>query len=395
MRRILPIFCALLLSGCAEFAAVKDLAESVQGLFTGTDNADPPTELNPVEPTAVKLTVLWDATIGDGYDGQVVNLVPAVTEDTVYAADRKGVVEARSRLKGEKLWSQDTELPFSSGPVAAHGNLLLGTSDGELVALSAVDGSLAWKATLSSEILALPRVEGGMIVVRTSDGRVTGLDEKTGGTRWAYERSIPPLSVRSLGSPTIAGDKVLDGFGGGKLIALGLADGKPVWEATVAIPHGRSEVERLVEMDSDACVKGDTAYVTGYQAGVAAVNLKDGEVLWRQEHVYSSHGMAGGRRGLFLADANSDVWELDISGGADLWKQAELHMRRLTVPALAKDRLVIGDFEGYLHALSQDDGGLVGRVNLDDEPIRAAPVVYDDIIYVYTSGGVLAAVALE
>ena len=395
MRLPLILLCAALLQGCTEFSAFKDLAESVQGLISGTDNADPPNELKPLEPTD-RFTVLWKATVGNGYDEQVVNLVPAVAEDRIYAADRKGVVEARVRANGDKLWSVETELAVASGPVYAEGKLLLGTSNGELVALSAADGSLLWKATLSSEILALPRVDQHMVVVRSSDGRLVGLDEETGGTRWSYERSIPPLSVRSLGSPTVADGLVLDGFGGGKLAALGITDGKVAWEATVAIPHGRSEVERLVELDSDAYVRDGTAYVTGYQAGVSAVNLRDGEVQWRQERVYSSHGLAGNRRSLFLTDASSDVWELDARrNGEDLWKQGELHMRRLTVPVLLKDRLVVGDFEGYLHALSQDNGSLVGRLQLDDEPIRATPVIYDNILYVYTSGGVLAAVALE
>lgn len=395
MRFILLLLGVVLLAGCAEFDAVKDLASSVQGLISGTDNAEPPNELKPLESPAVKLTVLWDASIGDGYDGQVVNLVPAVTEDAVYAADRKGEVQARNRLKGDKLWSVDTELALSAGPVAVDDKILLGTSNAELVALNAADGALAWKTVLSSEILALPKVKDGMVIVRTSDGRITALDAKTGGTRWSYERTIPPLSVRSLGSPAIAGDLVLDGFGGGKLIALGLSDGKPAWEATAAIPHGRSEIERLVEMDADPLVKGDTAYVSGYQAGVAAVGLRDGEVMWRQEHVSTSHGLAADRRSLFVSDSSSDVWQLDLRTGADLWKQAELHQRRLTVPALVRDKLVVGDLEGYLHALSAEDGSLAGRVQVDDEAIFATPVVYDDVVYVYTGGGTLAAIAME
>ena len=394
MRILWLALVSALLAGCAEFNALKELASSVQGLISGTDNTEPPNELKPLEPS-VKLTVLWDATIGDGYDGQVVNLVPAVTEDKVFAAERNGEVQARSRLKGEKLWSVDTELVLSSGPVVGGDKLLIGTSNGELVALAVTDGAVLWKTVLSSEILALPRVEGDTVVVRTSDGHITALDGKTGATRWSYERSAPPLSVRSLGSPAIAGDLVLDGFGGGKLVALGLSDGKPAWEATVAIPHGRSEIERLVEMDADPLVKGDTVFVSGYQAGVAAVSVKHGDVLWRQEHVFSTHGMAADRHSLVLSDASSDVWQLDMRNGADLWKQTELHQRRLTVPALVKDRLVVGDLEGYLHALSKDDGSLVGRVQLDDEPIRAAPVVFDDVLYVYTGGGVLAAVAME
>lgn len=394
MRLFPLLLAAALLSGCAEFSALKELYSSVQGLVSGTDNAEPPAELKPLEPS-VRLTVLWAATVGSGYDDQVVNLVPAVTEDKVYAADRAGEVHAYGRLKGDRLWSVETELPLSSGPVIAGDKLLLGTSNAELVALGASDGTLLWKTVLSSEILALPQVHAGTVVVRTSDGRITALDTGTGATRWAHERSIPPLSVRSLGSPAIAEDLVLDGFGGGKLLALGLADGKPAWEVTVAIPHGRSEIERLVEMDAAPLVQGDTVIVSGYQAGLAAVNLKDGEVLWRQPQVFSSHGLAADRRSLFLTDANSDVWALDPRNGADLWKQSDLHQRRLTVPAVVKGNLVVGDLEGWLHALSKDDGNLVGRVEVDDEPIRVTPVEFDDIVYVYTAGGVLAAVTVE
>jgi len=200
-------------------------------------------------------------------------------------------------------------------PVVAGDKLLLGTSNAELIAISLADGALLWKTMLSSEILALPKASRNIAVVRTSDGRLAGLDLGSGAMKWSHERSIPPLSVRSLGSPTIHGDVVLDGFGGGKLIALGLTDGKPVWETTVAIPHGRSEVERLVELDADPLVKDDIVYITGFQGGITAVNLQDGDVQWRQNTAYSSHGLAAGRRSLFVSDARSDVWQLDMASG--------------------------------------------------------------------------------
>lgn len=394
MRMALFLLGSLLLAGCTQFDAVKDLGSSIQGLITGTDNSEPPKELEPLEPTAT-MTVLWKTSVGKGYADQIVNLVPAVTASTVYAADRLGLVEARSRQDGALLWSVDTELDLSAGPVVAGDKLLLGTTNAELVALGLADGALQWKSALTSEILALPRVSRNLVVARTSDGRLAGLDLNSGGLKWSHERSVPPLSVRSLGSPAIVRDLALDGFGGGKLLALGLADGKPVWEATAAIPHGRSEVERLVELDADPLVKDEVVYSTGFQAGIAAISLGDGEVLWRQNTAYSSHGLAADRRSLFITDANSDVWRLDLRNGADLWKQAALHQRRLTVPALLRNRLVVGDFEGYLHALSTDDGSLVGRLEIDDEPLLAAPVIYDETLYVYTSGGVLAAVGIN
>lgn len=197
MRLLLLLLCAAL-AGCAEFGAFKELANSVQSLVSGTDNADPPNELKPLEP-AVKMTVLWTATVGDGYDGQVVNLVPAVTEERIFAAERNGEVQARGRLKGELLWSVDTDLELSAGPVVAGDRLLLGTSDGELLALNVADGAQLWKTELSSELLALPRVAKDSVVVRTTDGRLSAVDQKTGRLRWSYERSVPPLLVRGWG----------------------------------------------------------------------------------------------------------------------------------------------------------------------------------------------------
>jgi len=394
MRVVLPILAVLWLAGCTQFEAVKQLGSSFQNLLGGTDNSEPPKELEPLEPT-VNMNVLWKTTVGKGYDEQIVNLVPAVTSTTVYVADRRGLVEAHHRQDGDRIWEADTRLELSAGPVVAGDKLLLGTSNAELLAIGITDGALIWKATLSSEVLALPRASRNRVVVRTSDGRLAGLDLNNGAIKWTHERSIPPLSVRSLGSPTLTGNLVLDGFGGGKLIALTIDDGKPVWETTAAIPHGRSEVERLVELDADPLVKDETAYVTGFQGGVTAVHLGDGEIEWRQTTVYSSHGLAGGRRSLFISDGNSDVWQLDLRNGGDMWKQDALHQRRLTVPALIRNRLVVGDFEGYLHALSADDGSLVGRLQLDDEPIRATPVVHDETLFVYTSGGVLAAIGID
>jgi outer membrane protein assembly factor BamB len=394
MRFFILLCCALLLSSCAGLDTLKETYAGITDYFGGTDNVEPPRELQPLEPKN-KLTLLWDESIGKGYNEQYVNLVASVSEEAVFAADRKGELQASDRLTGKKRWSTEAELPFSAGPVLGEDKLILGTSDAEVAAFSSADGTLLWKTTLSSEILALPSVGDGMVVVRSSDGHITALDEKTGATQWTYERSAPALSVRSRGAPIIADDLVIDGYASGKLVALRLKDGKTEWEATVAIPHGRSEIERLVDVDSVPVVKGDTIYVTGYQGGVAAVSLKDGDVLWREEKISSYSGLAANRRSLFLTDANSDVWQLDLRNGGDLWKQDELHQRRLTAPAVVKDFVVVGDFEGYVHVLSQEDGSLLARIQVDDTPIETAPVVFEEVVYVYTSGGTLAALSVE
>lgn len=394
-RQLAIILLAAMLSGCAQLQILKELYSSAEELITGSDNAEPPKELAEEFEPKDRMTVVWRTKVGKGYEGQVLNLLPAVTESTVYAADRKGEVVSINRVTGDEVWSVETALELSAGPVIVGDKLLFGTRNAELVALNLADGGLLWKTALSSEILALPKARRNMIIVRTSDGRVFGVEQVSGAIHWNHERSIPALSVRGLGTPGLTDDLVLDGFGSTKLVALGLVDGKIAWESTVAVPHGRSEVERLVELNAEPLIKDDLVYVTGFQAGISAVSLKDGEVLWRQAQVYSSQGLVSNRRSLFLTDASSDVWQLDITNGADLWKQGDLHQRRLTMPALIRNRLIVGDYEGYLHALSIDDGSLTGRLEVDSKPILATPVVYKDMLYIYTTGGVLAAVSID
>ena len=395
MRFLAPLLALSLLGGCAQINAFKDLAGAITDTIRGSDNAEPPKELQPLEPT-VNMTVLWSNQIGKGSLGRILNLMPAVTGTTVYAADHKGLIVAVDRANGDTQWSKETGLEVASGPVVAGDKLLFGTSNAELVAISLADGALLWKTALTSEMMSLPRVSHNIVVARTSDGRIAGFDLGHGGIKWSHERTLPPLSIRSQGSPTIHGDLVLDGFGAGKLTALNVQDGHLVWEVTAVVPRGRSEVERMVELDAEPIVQGDVAYATGFQGGLTAVDITNGSILWHQKTAYSSHATALSRKSLFITDTSSDIWSMDITNGADQWKQDILHQRRLTVPARVKDYLVVGDFEGYLHLLRADNGSLVGRLDLSsDDPIVATPLVYDDVLYVLTSEGHLAAIRVD
>ena len=283
MRPLLVLLLAALLAGCAGLDAATEAWSGLTEIVTGKDNSEPPKPLSEEFVAKTKLDVVWNVSVGDGTGEQSINLVPGVAEDSVIAADYQGLIQSRNRLNGEMRWEVETELPFSAGPVLSKDKIILGTREGEVAAYAQSDGTLLWKTTLPSEILALPAISGGLVVVRGSDGRLAGLDEKTGASLWTHERTVPALSVRSKGGPAIADDLVIEGFGGGKLTALRLKDGQPQWEALVALSRGRSEVDRLLDVNATPVIKSDTIYVSGYQGGVAAVTLRDGEVQWRQE----------------------------------------------------------------------------------------------------------------
>ena len=295
-------------------------------------------------------------------------------------------------LDGELLWEVETELPLSSGPVIDDDLVFVGTSKADVLALNVVTGEAVWKHRVSSEIMALPVVAGDKLLVRTTDGKDIALNRIDGKQVWSVESSVPALSIRGAGSPVVVDDSVIIGNANGKLIALNLMDGAHLWETSIAIPKGRSEIERLTDINGTPVLKDYTVFVSSYKSGISAVSPVDGEVLWRNESISATHGLNADQRYLYLSDVNSDVWQLDQRNGASYWKQTDLHQRRLSVPAVYDDYVVVGDFEGYLHWLSKTDGRLLARIEITDSPIVATPIVVDDVIYVYASDGTLAAV---
>ncbi len=391
---LLLIFIGLL-TGCA---AIDTLSESVDGITDyfrgGEDNTDPPSALIEYS-SEVQIEVIWKESIGVGADEQSLKLIPAIGSGKILAADREGVVQARSLTTGKLIWETETEVNFSGGPGLGVGSVILGSSNAEVVALNIETGAVLWKTAVSSEVLSVPVVANDIVVVRTTDGSVIALDEKTGGKRWSYERNVPALSIRGTGSPLIVEGNVIGGYDNGKIMALRLADGKFVWETTIAIPKGRSEIERLVDLDVDPIVVNGVIYVVSYQGGIAAISELDGEVMWRNESISSHSGLSNDARYLYLADSESHVWQLDQRSGASLWKQKDLHQRRLTAPAAYENYVVTGDFEGYVHWLSSTDGRQLGRVQVTDGAIDAKPIVVDNTVYVYAKDGTLAALKVK
>ena len=360
----------LLLTGCS--------------LFTGKDNAAPPSELIELQ-SELRIESLWEKGF-EGSGNAQLKLMPAYDGDILYLAEPSGDVFALDPKTGKTLWSAETNSPLSGGPGAGEGLLALGTSEAELIVLNAEDGSERWRTRVGSEVLSVPAIRGGYVVCRTGDGGVAAYTSDTAERRWLYDRSVPVLSLRGDSSPIISESQVMAGFAGGKLIGLTLDAGLVTWEAAVSTPKGRTELERVVDIDADPKLVEGTVYVTAFQGEVAAVSESSGVVLWRRK--ISSHaGLDASWRQLFVTDDMDYVWSLDATNGATLWQQKALGARRLSAPAMVGDYLVVGDFEGYVHWLSQDDGRQMARIKVSGDAVRHKPLVIDDWVYVLDEGG--------
>lgn len=378
----------LLLSGLSLVGGCTAL----ENVFDNPDNTAPPSELVDFEPT-INVRTVWQRRVGSGAGKLFLKLRPAIAGDRVYAATRDGRVQAFDARTGESVWDTDTDSPLSGGPGVGDGLVLLGSSEGEVLALSEEDGTITWRARVSSEVLSSPEALGGVAVVRTIDGKLFGLSVDDGTRLWVYDRTAPVLTLRGTSSPALAEGAAIAGFDNGQVVAVALSNGQPLWETRVAVPRGRTELERMVDIDADPIILDNSVYAVTYQGQVAALELFSGDVVWRRD--MSSHsGLGVGPENVYVTDEMSHVWALNRSNSASMWRQSKLEARRVSPPAVFDEFVVVGDLEGYVHWLRKEDGQFVARVRVDSSAIVAAPVATTFAVYVYGSGGELAALQI-
>jgi len=386
VSRFIVLALVLLLVGCGSMDPLK--------LLEDEPNIDPPAELVDLK-SSINVRELWSTSVGSGSSTDRVKLVPYVHGGRVYVANREGVVKALDSSSGRVIWSVEKEgLEVSGGPGAGEDLVLVGTSNGEVIALAQQDGSEKWRARVSSEVLSVPKAGMGMVVVHTVDGKLFAMNATDGKVAWVYDRSIPVLTLHGNSSPVISGSAVICGFASGKLIAFDIESGQQLWESTIAVPTGRSELERMVDIDGDPVLQNGMIYVATYQGQLAAVSEDSGDVVWRRK-LSSYAGLGADFKNLYVSDAEDMVWAIDPKNSSSLWKQSKLHGRKLSAPAVLEKYVVVGDFEGYLHWMSPEDGSLVARIRVGDDSITTPPVVDGNVAYVLGDGGELAAITIS
>jgi outer membrane protein assembly factor BamB len=345
-------------------------------------------ELSPL-PSSIPVRSLWQASIGKAGDAI---FFPAVVSGAVYAAAQDGTVARFDVATGRESWRVKLNEALSAG-VGSDGSLVaVGTLEGEAIALDAASGAVRWRARVSSEVLSAPVVTGDLILVRTGDGRLFALDAKDGKRHWLYQRSSPPLSVRSPTGMVAQQGYLFTGFAGGKLVAIALANGGVRWEATVALPRGATELERVTDVVGVPVIAGREVCTVAYQGRIGCFDGTSGNALWTRE-LSSTAGLAVDARYVFVSDEKGAVHALDRAGGATVWKQDRLFLRRLTAPLPLGETVAVGDVEGFVHFLSRETGAFVGRIGTDGTPIRSTLVRLDQGLLVQTQEGKLYALS--
>lgn len=364
-------------------------------LFSGCSTGGPdltelPSPLPELTTEKEVLRSLWTATDGVGAEGQFLRLRPIVLSGHVVVSNADGEVIAYDSYGGELLWQTATKIDLSGGTGGGDDLIVVGGSEGEVVALNLKDGKERWRTSLSSEILAPPSIAEGIVVVRTMDGHVAGLSASDGKRLWVFSRTVPALTLRGTSAPLIAHGQVFVGLDSGHLVSLHLQDGSVEWEAMVAIPKGRSELERIVDIDADPILFDGILYAAAFQGRVVAVEARSGQLRWARD-ISSIAGLGVDSTHVYVTDEDSVVWGLDRFTGSALWRQENLRHRALTAPIPYGKVTIVGDLEGYLHALNQEDGRILGRFSLGGDPVLTAPIIQGAMLYAVDGGGTISA----
>ncbi len=378
-RVLIALILPLSLSACA----------ALNWFTGGTDNAEPPTALVPIDNP---LTVVEVWSVGSGADSRdaFVRLMPALSERALYVAGFNGRVVAINPQTGGRRWSFDADSALSGGVGLGEGLVLVARPEGEVIAIESEDGAELWRARVSSEVLSPPQAGDGLVVVRTVDGKLQGLDAADGGARWTFSSGVPPLTLRGTSAPLLVPGAVVAGLDNGKVAVVDLASGRPFWERTVSPPTGRTELERLVDVDAGPKLLGRVMYIVTFQGRVAAIEVESGRVLWSRD-MSSYTGLDVDPSAVYVSDADGEVWAMDRRTGASLWRQDALKFRRVSRPAIFGDFVVVGDLDGFLHWLSRETGQIRARSRVGSQSIVVPPVSNGETLFAMDVSGQVAA----
>lgn len=357
------------------------------GLVAGCDkdkDIEPPAELVDFK-SSLAVDRAWSVSIGGGDPVLRSGLAPAVEGEMVYAAGRDGDVLAISAVDGKTRWRARTGAQLTGGPGAGFGIVAVGSADGEVIAIDQATGSVLWTAPVGGEVLSAPAIAADAVIVRTVAGVLMGLSREDGKSLWREEQQIPRLTLRGAAAPVVAGNAAICGFDNGRVIAAETRNGEVLWEQLVSAPTGRTELERLVDIDSAVKVSGVDVFVAGFQGRVAMLALDSGQSWWSRE-ISSHRGLDVDDESVFVSTATGEVIALRRRSGVELWRQDGLRLRGLSAPVVLGAHVAVADFEGYVHWLDASTGAFVARTKAGAR-VSNAPVRVGDLIVLQDDEG--------
>jgi outer membrane protein assembly factor BamB len=353
------------------------------------DNSEPPAPLTDIN-NGLRFDQIWTIKTGAGISAGSYNRQPLLVGDEIFTVDIDGLIKNIDAESGKLKWDFETGIESITGLFGNNKIIVASSRNGELNIYDRTDNNLnlRWSARLKGEIRSPPVTNADSLFIRTVDGRLSSISKADGSIQWTVSHLVPALSLTGNSAPILHNELVIAGFDDGKLAAFDQTNGQVVWEITVSQPTGRSEIERLVDVDGQFILGDGVIYVSSYQGRIAAIQAIDGEELWSRKFS-SFNAMSIDADAIYISSDSSHLWSIDRRTGSALWKQDILHARKISAPLLFKDKIIVGDFDGHVHWFNQSDGALIGRLRPSYKRHYSRPFQWDNKIFAMDSDGIL------
>lgn len=370
-----------LVAGCSTLNSINPFASKAKGNVPA-----PLVELK----GSMAVRTAWKLDIGKAQD---FIFTPAIIGNTLVAASADGDIARVESETGRLMWRVKSDTPLTAG-VGTNGDMLVfGGRKGAVLAFD-MDGKAMWKYQASSEVLSSPVIGQGIVVVRSVDNRIVGLDAATGEQKWTVQRTSPPLTLRNAPGMIVVDKDVIIAQPGGKLISLLLATGAPRWEVAVGEARGATELERVTDIGGTPVLFEGEVCAAAYQGRVGCFDVRTGQPKWNKD-MSSEVGVSVDQRFVFAVDDKGAVVAFDRESGASAWKNDKLSYRRLSTPVSYGRAVAVGDYQGYIHFLSREDGSFLARAATDGSPVISVPQVAGSNLIFQTQSGTVTAIAVE
>ena len=358
-RLALIIISLLFISSCSSLSGLK--------FWGNEEETEQPTELISINQT-VEIQTEWNKKLGIGKNyGRI---VPAFSGDQVVYISANGELSLLDKETGNEIWKKETGEMVSGAIAVGFKRIFFGSLDGEIICLDLDDGTEIWRSQTTSEILSTPVTNGSVVVIQSADGKVTGFNFKDGKQMWVHQSAVPKLTLRGTATPILGKGFIFTGFANGKVAMIYPDSGAIRLEMPVTINEGKSELERVVDVDGKSVLSNNVLISASYQGNITAINLLEGKIDW-QEKVSTTHDLVAVRSRVMAIDAKDSIKAFGVSTGAILWQQEGLRLREMSSPAIVGTYYAVGDFEGYVHILDSKDGSFLARKKISNKPILA------------------------
>jgi outer membrane protein assembly factor BamB len=353
------------------------------------DNSEPPAPLTNIN-NGLIFDQLWTMKTGAGISAGSYNRQPLLVGAEIFTVDIDGLIKNVDAKSGKLKWDFETGVESITGLTGDDDIIVASSRNGELNTYDRTDHdlNLRWSARLKGEIRSASVANVDSLFIRTVDGRLSSISKADGSIQWTVSHLVPALSLTGNSAPILHNDLVIAGFDDGKLAAFDQSNGQVVWEIAVSQPTGRSEIERLVDVDGQFVISNGVIYVGSYQGRLAAIQAIDGEELWSRKFS-SFNAMTIDDGAIYLSSDTSHIWSIDRRTGSALWKQDVLHARKISAPLLFEDKVIVGDLDGHVHWFNQSDGALIGRLRPSYKRHYSTPFEWNNKIFTMDSNGIL------